>query len=125
MKVLFLFISFLLQTYAINEEISSDSNTSENDVQECGENCTWEYVGTTLKIKGTGEMYDYTKIVEDNPTMWHHLKYAVQKIEIEEGITSIGDNSFVSFMVVKEVVLPNTLKRIGKRAFSRCNVLFI
>lgn len=42
----------------------------------------------------------------------------ITKIEIPEGVTSIGEESFRYIPSVKEIVLPSTLETIGDRAFG-------
>lgn len=42
----------------------------------------------------------------------------ITKIEIPEGVTSIGEESFYYIPSVKEIVIPSTLKEIGTKAFG-------
>ena len=42
------------------------------------------------------------------------------KLRISEGITYIGENAFESFGCLKEIVLPQSLQKIGKEAFFDC-----
>lgn len=44
----------------------------------------------------------------------------IEKIDIAEGITSLGSFLFSDFVNLKEVVFPSTLKVIGKYAFRKC-----
>lgn len=86
-------------------------------------NCTWCLDDETkvLTISGKGAMKNYEN-TWDMPWCGSNI----EKIVVEEGVTSIGDNCFSqdSFVEsdrkIKNVVLPSTLKRIGKAAFSYC-----
>ena len=65
--------------------------------------------GTTMTISGYGEL---TK----NKVIFYRY-YDIERIEIKEGIYSIDDYTFDSFNV-SEIVLPYTLKYIGKYCFK-------
>ena len=127
-------------TDAINIEKMSE-NISEKQVRstivgsgECGENATWKLDSTgTLTISGTGEMYDYRTPISAN--LWSGSKMVpwmrdynglIKRIVVEEGITKIGDGTFVwagaepdNNVVgeVESITLPSTLKSIGYEAF--------
>ena len=61
-------------------------------------------------------MYDF----KDKQTPWIDLD--INKVVIGSGVTTIGDYAFTSYSKcleeVTEIVLPNTLKEIGHRAFA-------
>ena len=78
----------------------------------------------TLTISGEGAMADYT--VGGAP--WHvalgaaaHRKL-INKIELPNGLTRIGDNAFLQ-AAVTTVEIPNTVKSIGTNAFWNCNTI--
>lgn len=78
-----------------------------------GESATWNLDNNgVLTISGTGEISN-TSGFSSAP-----LRDTIQKVVIEEGITSIPENGFSGISSLKEAVLPNTMKTIGKRAFS-------
>ena len=54
---------------------------------------------------------------------WGCIRGDVKRVEIGEGITSIGKGAFASFEAMSEVVLPSTLESIGFLAFCRCTSL--
>lgn len=86
------------------------NSTSENN--KCGDNLTWEFdENGTLTISGTGEMYDYDY---SNPSPWNSR--TVVSVNIENGVTSIGNYAFSDNC--KEVFVPKSLKRIGEMAFG-------
>ena len=72
---------------------------------------TYDPRAKKLIISGNGNMQNYK--VGTQP--W--ADYDIYSVEVEEGITSIGDNAFYN-MYISEVDLPSSLKRIGKQAFA-------
>lgn len=86
---------------------------------ECGENATWQYSHETktLTIFGTGAI---TSAEWDDEKWYSYYKdHEIEKVVIEEGITSIAKYMF-NLGPMKEVSLPDTLTEIGKGAFSNC-----
>ncbi|MCR4901861.1 MAG: leucine-rich repeat protein, partial [Butyrivibrio sp.] len=89
----------------------------------CGDNVTWSleesenYEGyKKLVISGTGAMYDYTPV---NSAPWMEYRDLIKEIVIEDGVTHIGDFSFVQMTYnVKSVYISSTVKTVGKYAFS-------
>ena len=111
-------------TDAINIEKMSE-NISEKQVRstivgsgECGENATWKLDSTgTLTISGTGEMYDYRTPISAN--LWSGSKMVpwmrdynglIKRIVVEEGITKIGDGTFVWNRIIMWLVKWNLLR---------------
>ena len=81
----------------------------------CGDNLSWKLDESgTLTISGTGPMYDY-----ENDCPWSELE--PRRLILEEGITYIGDRSFLDCeSLTGGLVLPESLKGIGRFAFRRC-----
>ena len=85
----------------------------------------WEYdeETKTLTVSGSGAMPDYETIDGDVPsvnTPWFSYVQDIEKIVIEEGITSVGDFAFALCLNAKEVVLPEGITAIGDYAFAYC-----
>ena len=80
----------------------------------CGEALQWTLEDGTLTISGTGEMADYSH----EQTPW--ATYAVTRIVVEEGVTSISENAFMVNFKLEQVTLPSSLRSIGKMAFWQC-----
>ena len=80
----------------------------------------------TLTITGAGAMPDYTVdslVMDDNidqqaPTPWLEHDTELRAIVIGEGITRVGDFTFMNDRGVTSVTLPSTLRSVGRRAFS-------
>lgn len=81
---------------------------------------TWtlSYDGT-LAISGT-DMPDYQSRAE---IPWSEDWDNVKKIVIENGVTCIGRDAFVSCRYATSVTIPNTVTSIGYEAFSGCSSL--
>ena len=88
----------------------------------CGDNLTWTYVESskTLTISGSGAMMEYRSSAK---VPWFHLSLLVEKVEIEYGVTSIGNDAFSWFMFLKSVTIPNSVTSIGENAFDYCSSL--
>lgn len=92
----------------------------------CGENLTWTITSDrTLRISGSGRMYDYTYGLE---TPWYeyvgenldengHIKPRYNFV-IDSGITHIGDHAFENCENLKWTSIPDTVTSIGEYAFS-------
>lgn len=79
----------------------------------CGNSVICAYENGTLSIIGTGAMKDYEN---RNLTPWFSLYNNITKVEIQEGVTSIGAYTFNSYPYLREVSLPSTLKKYGTYA---------
>ena len=87
----------------------------------------------TLYIVGTGEIPDYQSASEfegeksyfaaNNNMPWASYKNKITRVEIGEGITSIGNASFQDFVNLRTCTLPKSISRIGYGAFCGCKQL--
>ena len=84
----------------------------------CGENCTWELdkKSGTLTISGTGDMEDYT-------SGWGEWKDKITRVEMEEGVTSIGNQAFDECENLASITIPGSVTSIGGSAFNLCKNL--
>ena len=82
----------------------------------CGKNTQWYYdeETATLHISGQGPM-----AFADDPT-WSGLADQVQRVVIEEGITSISRNAFKDFSVLWDVQIAQSVTLIENNAFEKC-----
>ena len=88
----------------------------------CGENVTYSFVESTgtLTISGTGDMYSYSN---DPNRPWHNYRTSIKKVEIDNGVTSIGYHAFDGCTGLTSVTIPNSVTSIGDYAFYNCNRL--
>ena len=86
-------------------QTAEDSKTTNNS---CGkttaDSVTWNFDQTTgtLTISGTGDMADYTS---ESQQPWYSNANNIEKIVINEGVKSIGAQSFRALSNVKQVTL--------------------
>ena len=86
----------------------------------CGDAVMWKLYETgELKIYGTGEMTNYSS---NDSRPWHDYVSQISSVEIEDGVTSIGDRAFATSTVVS-VTIPDSVTKIGNRAFDACDSL--
>ncbi|MBQ7504268.1 MAG: leucine-rich repeat domain-containing protein [Ruminococcus sp.] len=80
----------------------------------------WTSATNTLTIGGTGDMNSYD---EENLPPWYDYRNDIDRIEVDEGVESIGWFAFYGLYNAKEIVLPESLTFIGGWAFSGCDSL--
>ena len=85
----------------------------------CGENVTYSFVSSTgtLTISGTGAMKDYN----NTSAPWYYL--SIEKVVINNGVTSIGEYAFEGCTGLTSVTIPNSVTSIGDLAFYECTGL--
>jgi hypothetical protein len=94
----------------------------------CGDNVTYTYVSATntLTISGTGAMTDYTYSYGSYGsinTPWYSFRSSIKKVIINNGVTSIGDETFAWCSGLTSVTIPNSVTSIGEFAFGNCSGL--
>ena len=92
---------------------------------DCGEEpvtVTWTYDSSTytLTITGEGEMYNYHS---GSLPPWNEVKDMITTVIVEEGITSVGSQTFRKCNNISSVTLPDGLEIIGNNAFSTCKLI--
>jgi len=68
----------------------------------------------TLVIRGKGKMMDFDK---PNSKPWEKICDDIDKVVIENGVTSISDNAFKGCLL-GSVIIPSSVTSIGKNAFG-------
>ena len=100
--------------YEATEGWNEFTNIVEN-YEKCGDNAYWSFdeATGTLRIYGQGDMYDYNSNGFYAP--WNKINFykKVKSIEIEKGITSIGDSALTHSTSVTNLKIANTVTRIG------------
>ena len=114
---------------AQTEEISRNYEIKEEETWDVSANgdgsviAKWTLRDRTLTISGTGEIKDW---IYDNPTEdWHDSQYTnlIQKVIIEEGVTSIGEYAFSGCSSLISITIPEGVTGIGSCAFEECSSL--
>lgn len=95
--------------------------SAEEATGKCGENATWVYEDTTktLTISGTGDMSGTFQ----GRHPWDQYKNNIEKVVIEDGITSISDAAFFHHENLENIRIPNSVTTMGKCAFWGCKKL--
>ena len=78
------------------------------------------YKDGKLIISGNGDMNSYDK---SSNQPYYNLKEFIKTIEIEDGITSIGNDAFSYSSNLKSIKFSNSLTNIGTSAFFKCTKL--
>lgn len=114
----------LSQYFNYGEEFVAEIYINEDPINEgvfgsCGTNITWKYSDTskTLTIYGTGPMWNYTSSYR---SPWNDYSSMIEKIIIEDGVTSIGDYAFYGCSSLTSVTIPSSVISIGENAFYNC-----
>lgn len=103
-------------------------NTLRDESGSCGDNAYYnlcEYSDDSgnmmydIRIGGTGAIKDYGN-GSDAP--WSSKASAIDDIQIDEGITSIGNNAFQNLGVEGDMYFGNHIKRIGEYAFDSASL---
>ncbi|MCD8207007.1 MAG: leucine-rich repeat domain-containing protein, partial [Bacteroidales bacterium] len=128
-----------LATFATDDVV--DSGT-------CGDDLTWTLIGTeeegyTLTISGTGDMWDYEgsyavgaassatsyaqsaviSSAQQGNAPWYDYGKDIALVEIDFGVTSIGERAFVKCSAFTEISIPDGITSIGDEGFLSCNSL--
>ena len=90
-----------------------------DDSGKCGKNLSWSYVDETLTISGSGEMIDFQE--DGNNCPWN--KENIFFVNIESGVTSIGNYAFSQCVQLTGINIPDGLTSIGEYAFKGCTEL--
>ena len=88
----------------------------------CGENVTWSFDERTgtLTISGTGPMTNY-ETPEAVP--WYGLRKDIQRIVVEDGVTSIGKWAFSAYTELRNITISDSVTNISDYAFHQCRSL--
>jgi len=84
----------------------------------CGADLTWSLSAGTLVITGSGAMDDYE---EDNLPPWYDYREEIARLQLPEGLTSVGNLAFYGCSNLVAVNLPDSVERVGDFAFMDCS----
>ena len=96
------------------------SNDGEVLSGKCGDNLTWTLTPDgTLTISGTGDMTNFG--YKEAP--WYEQRNNIKAVVIENGVTSIGNESFADCTNLTSVTIPDGIASIRPYAFGNCTSL--
>ena len=125
-KLLFILSTILLLTVlVIGMSLSTSAEVVSGECGEYGDNVTWSFDTSTftLTISGTGEMANYGFETWERSPLYEFYNDSITKVEIEDGVTSIGDYAFYGCSSLMSITIPDSVTSIGKSAFSGCRNL--
>ena len=103
------FSFFSVTTVTANAEMILDSG-------QCGDNVYYTlYADGKLVISGTGD-------IEDGSVLDDYV-YDINHVEIENGVTSIGEHAFYGYKNLVSITIPGSVKSIDDWAFTNCTSL--
>lgn len=86
-----------------------------------GSNVKWTlYSDGLLKISGVGSMPHYSKTTK---SPWNNYIKQIREVNIENGITSIGNYAFNGCPSLASINMPNSVTKIGQNSFDGCTNL--
>ena len=107
------------------ETNSETEDLTEEETRPCGveENTVFWSLNEegVLKITGQGAMQNWKS---EEAVPWNYRCQEIKKIEIEDGVTSIGEYAFSNCINVTETEIPESVQEIGQYAFFNCSGLF-
>ena len=107
------------------ETNSETEDLTEEETRPCGveENTVFWSLNEegVLKITGQGAMQNWKS---EEAVPWNYRCQEIKKIEIADGVTSIGDYAFSNCINVTETEIPESVQEIGQYAFFNCSGLF-
>ncbi|MBQ7034814.1 MAG: leucine-rich repeat domain-containing protein, partial [Clostridia bacterium] len=89
------------------------------DSGKCG-SLKWSYAGGVLTISGHGAMPDFS---EPDMAPWYAHRANISRLELADGITSIGKLAFYDCAALVGADIPKKVKTIGDMAFAGCTSL--
>ncbi len=131
MAVIMVFTYMPSMAWAVDKETGGNESSTSNIIASgnCGaasnengaESVKWELsTDGTLTISGTGAMEDY-RLAKYRP--WHANEEQIQKVCIENGVTSVARYAFNGCTNLQNVTLGNSIVSIGSSAFKKCSSL--
>lgn len=93
-------------------EQTTEQKANQIETGKCGDNVVYKFdlVTKDITISGTGDMWDDCGAFRN--------MYEINNITIDEGVTSVGENSFDYAIIKGKVTIANTVSIIKRNAFG-------
>lgn len=116
MKRFLTLLAFVALTITVNADVIQSGSCGKD-----GNNVTFVLNDDgTLVISGSGDMENYTS---SSYAPWYDNRSKIIKVQIEDGVTSIGNYAFYYCSGLTSVTIPNSVTSINSSAFSGCSGL--
>ena len=87
-----------------------------------GDNVTWTLDSEgTLTVAGTGSMTDWSQKTD---TPWWPVYDKIERVIVEDGVTSVGAHAFEAAPALKCVLIGNDVEEVMENAFANCGSLY-
>ena len=87
----------------------------------CGDGVSWELTADGhLVVSGSGSMWNKDAY---NWELWSGYNDYIKTVEIQPGVTHIGDYAFYNCPVLEEITIADTVTSVGRDAFALCENL--
>ena len=98
---------------ATSVAMSGNCGATEND------HVTWSFDKSsgTLTISGTGAMVDYAVNNTGDDRPWKDYAESITKVQISEGVTSLGNSAFQNLTALKETNIPASITKLGDNIY--------
>ena len=85
----------------------------------CGVDLAWELnqENGLMTISGKGPMTDF---MSEKEAPWYEQREEIRELVLEEGVTTLGDYSFVGCKNMGKVTIPSTLEIFGTYSLKEC-----
>jgi hypothetical protein len=117
MRKVFLFLAAVAVCFCMAGEVMGQTSGNTGS-------CKWELTGTsgnyTLTISGNGAMGNYYSY---SSTPWYSYRSDIKTVEIQQGVTSIGNYAFYGCSSLTSITIPDLVTSIGYYAFDGCSSL--
>lgn len=117
-----LLIMVLLIVMLANTPLSAFAASS----GKCGDNVYYSLNNGVLTISGSGNMYDYHYLpytAATNRPLWSSVQQRIQKVIIEDGVTSVGEYAFYKCTNASEAIIGEDTISLGDFSFAGCVAL--
>lgn len=112
----------LMAWVELAEQVLENSMVMVVAEETCG-NLTWTIDDAgTVTVSGTGDMTSlpWKDSPLSSPWNWTHTRDTVTKCVIQPGVTSIADYAFDTCYNLSQVIIPDSVTKIGASAFMAC-----
>lgn len=119
----------IAESYANSRYLNFESNgTFFKSSGKCGEDVYYEFDAETrtFTISGNGDMYNYVTCnygEEIDAPFFGYIK-SIDKVVVEEGVTSLGDYAMNFAENLKEIYFPASIKNIGFNSIPKLAMIY-
>lgn len=102
---------------------AGSGTTSAATSGDCGatgnDHVTWSFDKSsgTLTISGSGAMADYTVNGSGDDRPWKDYAESITKVQISEGVTSLGKSAFQNLTALRETNIPASITQLGDHIY--------